>query len=125
MITTTLTHSLEQTSKVNMILDTGTIVKKVKVKVMVGNREDDKYLVTMLIKNSIHIEKVLPQFSELIKIIEVVNPRSGTYRTSKNKSNRFPILDNQTYLEFQTTYNIPHIINKILESPPVKNGNRS
>jgi hypothetical protein len=56
MITTTLTHSLEQTSKVNMILDTGTIVKKVKV----GYKKDDEYLVTMLIKNSIHIEKVLP-----------------------------------------------------------------
>ena len=59
MITTTLTHSLEQTSKVNMILDTGTIVKKVKV----GYKKDDEYLVTMLIKNSIHIEKVLPQIS--------------------------------------------------------------
>ena len=64
MITTTLTHSLKQLSKINMILDTGTIVKKVKVKVMVGNREDDEYLVTMLIKNSIHIEKVLPQISD-------------------------------------------------------------
>ena len=60
MITTTLTHSLEQTSKVNMILDTGTIVKKVKV----GYKKDDEYLVTMLIKNSIHIEKVLPQISD-------------------------------------------------------------
>jgi hypothetical protein len=39
-----------------MILDTGTIVKKVKV----GYKKDDEYLVTMLIKNSIHIEKVLP-----------------------------------------------------------------
>lgn len=60
MITTTLTHSLEQTSKVDMILETGTIVKKVKV----GYKKDDEYLVTMLIKNSIHIEKVLPQISD-------------------------------------------------------------
>jgi hypothetical protein len=43
-----------------MILDTGTIVKKVKV----GYKKDDEYLVTMLIKNSIHIEKVLPQISD-------------------------------------------------------------
>lgn len=58
MIKQTLTHSLNQSSKVDMILDTGTIVKKVKVKVMVGYKKDDKFLVTMLIKNSIHIEKV-------------------------------------------------------------------
>ena len=60
MITTTLTHNLKQSSKVDMILDTGTIVKKVKV----GYKKDDEYLVTMLIKNSIHIEKVLPQISD-------------------------------------------------------------
>lgn len=60
MITTTLTHNLKQLSKVNMILDKGTIVKKVKV----GYKKDDEYLVTMLIKNSIHIEKVLPQISD-------------------------------------------------------------
>jgi ribosomal protein L19 len=107
MITTTLTHNLKQSSKVNMILDTGTIVKKVKV----GYKKDDEYLVTMLIKNSIHIEKVLPQFSELIKIIEVVNPRSGTCRPQK-KSNGFTI-----------TYNIPTIINDILKSPPIRGCN--
>ena len=60
MITTTLTHNLKQLSKINMVLNKGTIVKKVKV----GYKKDDEYLVTMLIKNSIHIEKVLPQISD-------------------------------------------------------------
>lgn len=32
MIKTTLTHSLKQSSKVDMILDTGTIVKRVMVR---------------------------------------------------------------------------------------------
>ena len=59
MITKTLTHNLKQLSKINMVLNNGTIFKKVKV----GYKKDDEYLVTMLIKNSIHIEKVLPQIS--------------------------------------------------------------
>lgn len=117
MITTTLTHNLKQSSKVNMILDTGTIVKKVKV----GYKKDDEYLVTMLIKNSIHIEKVLPQFSELIKIIEVVNPRSSTYRFTKNKK-PFHIIDINSYRDFQSVY-IPTIINDILKSPPIRGCN--
>jgi hypothetical protein len=100
-----------------MILDTGTIVKKVKV----GYKKDDEYLVTMLIKNSIHIEKVLPQFSELIKIIEVVNPRSSTYRFTKNKK-PFHIIDINSYRDFQSVY-IPTIINDILKSPPIRGCN--
>lgn len=46
MITTTLTHSLKQSSKVDMILETGTIVKKVRV------RWGGDYMVTTIIKNS-------------------------------------------------------------------------
>ena len=59
MINTTLTNNLKQRSKIDMILDTGTIVKNVKV----GYKKDDDYLVTMLIKNSTHIEKVFPMVS--------------------------------------------------------------
>jgi hypothetical protein len=81
MITTTLTNNLKQRSKIDMILDTGTIVKNVKVGWRNNNMADK------ILETSIHIEKVFPM---------VTNPDYPNYK-----------------------------INMVLESPPIKNGNRS
>jgi len=88
MITTTLTNNLKQRSKIDMILDTGTIVKNVKV----GYKKDDDYLVTMLIKNSTHIEKVFPMTSnpdypnyKISMVLE--SPRSGDVRLKGESRN--------------------------------------
>ena len=56
-------------------------------------------------------------------MVEVVNPRSGTYRFTKNKK-PFHIIDINSYRDFQSVY-IPTIIDELLKSPPIKNGNRS
>ena len=57
MITTTLTNNLKQRSKIDMILDTGTIVKNVKV----GWRNNN--MVNKILETSIYIEKVFPMTS--------------------------------------------------------------
>jgi hypothetical protein len=53
-------------------------------------------------------------------MVTEVKVRSGYYRPQKNESNRFTIMDHQTYQKFQTVYHIPTIINDMLKSPPIR-----